>query len=145
VRPKLPDYGTFTHWPEDGHARLHPDDIAIINRVIPSSRVFRRSRFDGVFYQFEYGKSLQFRLRPCMWLALDWEGIDVGDQVEVIGLGMTRDLFVARVVEMRFNRRNRQIEYTLSQAGQVHPRLYLANELRNLDNQPKLRKPQAGG
>lgn len=139
MRPQLPDYGTFRRWPGEGHERVHPDDVAVVTRVIPSERVFRRTSFDGVFYRYEYGDSIRFRLRPSMWLPLTWEGLDVGDQVEVAGLGMVRDLFVARIVEMRFVKERQRIEYTLDQAGVIQPRPYVAHELKNLDARPKLR------
>jgi hypothetical protein len=139
VRPKLPDYGTFTHWPDGGRALIHPDDMSVATRVVPSSRVFRRHKFDDVFYHYQYGPRLRFRIRPCMWLKLDWEGIDVGDQVEVRGLGMAREPFVARVIEMRFAKRTRRIQYTLNQAGTVRPRVYLADELVQLSTKTSLR------
>lgn len=74
-----------------------------------------------------------------MWLKLDWEGFDVGDQVEVSGLGMVREPFVARVTEMRFAKRSRRIEYTLDQAGKLQPRVYLADELIQLTTKTRLR------
>lgn len=139
MRPQLPDYGTFTHWPDQGRTLIHPDDIILATNVIPSSRVFRRFRFDGVFYHYHYGDDVTFRIRPCMWLKLDFEGFDVGDQVEVSGLGMIREPFIARIVEMRFDKRNRRIEYTLDQAGKLQPRAYLAEELIQLTNKSRLR------
>jgi hypothetical protein len=141
VRPQLPDYGMFTHWPGEGHQHVHPEDIAVVSRVVPSGRVFRRFHFDGVFYHYQYGSQIAFRLRPSMWVPLRWEGIDVGDQVEVTGLAMARDLFVARVVEMRFSKKSQRIEYTLDQAGVIQPRRYTAEQLRNLDARPQLRRP----
>jgi hypothetical protein len=139
VRPQLPDYGTFTHWPEGGRTLIHPDDMSVAVDVIPSTRVFRRNRFDGIFYHYQYGDNLRFRLRPCMWLKLDPEGFDIGDQVEVSGLGLIREPFVARIVEMRFMKRTRRIEYTLDQSGKVHPRRYLSDELIQLSRKTKLR------
>ena len=139
MRPQLPDYGTFTHWPDGGRALIHPDDMLIATEVVPSSRVLKRSRFDGIFYHFHYGPDLFFRIRPCMWLKLDWEGFDVGDQVEVSGLGMVREPFIARITEMRFAKRSRRIEYSLDQAGKFQPRTYLADELIQLTNKARLR------
>lgn len=144
MRPHLPDYGTFTHWPDKGHARIHPDDIAIVNRLIPSDRVFRRRRFDGVFYEYHYGKSVRFRLRPSMWVPLKYEGFDVGDQVEVLGLGMVRKAMIARIVEMRFNQREQQIQYTLQWADAVQPRPYSADDMRLLTRKVSLRPGTMG-
>ena len=142
MRPQLPDYGTFTHWPDGGRTLIHPDDMVAATESIPSSRVFKRTRFDGIFYHFQYGADLSFRIRPCMWLKLDWEGFDIGDQVEVSGLGMIREPFIARIVEMRFAKQTRRIEYTLDQAGKLQPRIYLAEELIQLTNKNVLRPQQ---
>lgn len=119
---------------------FHPDDMGIATEMIPSDRVFRRIRFDDVFYHYQYGPDVLFRVRPCMWLKLDWEGIDVGDQVEVSGLGMVRQPMVARVSEMRFKKRSRTIEYTLDNAGVIQPRTYQVHELIQLTEKHKLRQ-----
>lgn len=144
MRPQLPDYGTFTHWPDKGHARIHPDDVAIVNRLIPSDRVFRRRRFDGVFYEYHYGREFRFRLRPSMWLPLRYEGFDVGDRVEVSGLGMVRQAMIARIVEMRFSQRDQQIQYTLQWSDAIQPRSYVAEEMRLLTQKVKLRQGTMG-
>ena len=137
--PPLPDYGCFPRWPPDGQSFIHPDDVAVAVRCLPSERVFRRHAFDGVFYHYTYG-SVRFRLRPCLWLQVKAEGIDIGDRIETIGVGMERDLFVAEVWGMHFVRRKGRILYRLRQGGNVVPRLYASHQLRLLTDKSTVRE-----
>ena len=89
--PPLPDYGCIPRWPQDGQGFIHPDDVPVATRCFPSERVFRRDRFDGVYYHYSYG-SLRFRLRPSMWLKVISDGIDIGDRVETVGASLEREL-----------------------------------------------------
>lgn len=143
MRPQLPDYGVFTHWPGDGHQRIHPEDISQVVRLIPSARVFRREHFDDVFYHYTYG-AIHFRIRPSMWLPVRYEGFDIGDQVEVSGLAMARQGMIGRIVEACFNRETMQIEYTILNADVIQPRVYHADELKQLTNKIQLRQGDMG-
>ena len=134
----LPDYGCFPRWPEDGQAFIHPDDIEIAKQCFPSERVFRRDQFDGEYYHYSYG-DIRFRLRPAMWLRVDAEGIDVGDQVETTGLALERELFVAQVWGMYYVRRKGCILYRLQRSGNKVPRLYAGDQLRLLTDKAKVR------
>ncbi|QDT06508.1 hypothetical protein K227x_49180 [Rubripirellula lacrimiformis] len=129
--PILPDYGCIPRWPEDGQGFIHPDDVAIATRLFPSERVIRRDRFDGVYYHCCYGAN-HFRLRPCLWLTVQPDGIDIGDEVETIGLGMERELFIATVYGMYYVRRKGRILYRLRRGDQLVPRLYSAGQMRLL-------------
>lgn len=137
--PPLPDYGIIARWPSDGQGFIHPDDVAIATRCLPSERVLRRDRFDGVYYHYSYG-SLRFRLRPTMWLQVQSDGIDVGDQVETTGLAMERELFVAHVWGMYFVRRKGRILYRLKRGDNKIPRLYAAHQLRLISEKANLRR-----
>ncbi|MEM9644846.1 MAG: hypothetical protein AAF989_07620 [Planctomycetota bacterium] len=135
----FPEYGIFPRWPEDGQSFVHPSDVAIVRRCIPSERVFRRDSFDGTYYQYQYGTT-RFRLRPCMWLKVSIDGIDVGDQVETIGQGLERELFVATVWGMHFVRRKGRIVYRLRRGNQLVPNLYTAEHLRLITNKKTIRE-----
>lgn len=137
--PVLPDYGIFDRWPMDGVGFIHPDDVATATRCIPSRRVLCRHHFDKTFYHYRYGK-IQFRLRPAMWLKIRYEGIDIGDEVEVIGLGMEREQFVARIWGMHYVREAGQIYYRLKMPDDsAVVRLYVRDHLRLLTDKTKLK------
>ncbi|MGV3484762.1 MAG: hypothetical protein ACO1RT_10120 [Planctomycetaceae bacterium] len=138
MRPELPDYGCFPRWPAEGSAWIHPDDRATVMHFIPGDRVFRRDRFDGVFYHYRYGEQ-RFRLKPCMWLPLAGEGVDIHDLVETVGLGMERDLFVATVVDAIFASDQGRCVYRLSRGGTIVDHLYGRDEFKVLTDKTKLR------
>ena len=138
MRPELPDYGTFPRWPAEGSAWIHPDDRAIVMHLVPGERVFRRERFDGVFYHYRYGDT-HFRLKPCMWLPLADEGVDMGDLVETIGLGLERELFIGHVTDALYLASEGRCAYRLSRAELVDDRLYGRDEFRVLTDKSKLR------
>ena len=135
----LPIYGCFPRWPQDGQGFIHPDDVPIATRCIPSERVFRRDAFDGVYYHYTYG-SIRFRLRPCMWLKVTHDGIDIGDSVETVGTGLQRELFVAEVWGMYFVRRKGCILYRLRKSDSLVPRLYTSEQLRLLTDKSTVRE-----
>lgn len=137
--PTLPDYGCIPRWPAEGQSFIHPDDVAVATRCFPSERVFRRDRFDGVYYHYRYGQ-VRFRLRPSMWLKIRPDGIDIGDSVETIGIGMERELFVAKVWGMYYVRRKGCIVYRLRRSGTLVPRLYTSDQLRLLTDKSKVRE-----
>lgn len=137
--PKLPDYGCIARWPEDGQSFIHPDDVAIATQCFPSERVLRREVFDGTYYHFRYGET-RFRLRPCMWLSVIYEGFDLGDQVETVGIGLERELFVAEIWGMHFIRRKGCIAYRLRRGDKLVPKLHTADQLKQLTDKSKVRE-----
>jgi hypothetical protein len=136
--PPLPDYGCILRWPQEGQGFIHPDDVPVATRCFPSERVFRRNRFDGVYYHFSYGR-LRFRLRPTMWLAVKPDGIDIGDAVETTGVLLERELFVAEVWGMYYVQRKGCILYRLRRGASTVPRLYPATQLRLLTDKATVR------
>ena len=136
--PQLPDYGCFLRWPENGQSFIHPDDVATATRLIPSPRVLKRVSFDGVYYHYGYGK-LRFRLRPAMWLSVRTEGIEIGDQVETIGIGLERDRYVARVWGMYYIQRKGCILYRLRRGQQMVPNLMPSEHLRLITDKSSVR------
>ncbi len=137
--PILPDYGCIPRWSTDGQSFIHPDDVATALRCFPSERVFKRLRFDDVYYHYSYGR-IRFRLRPTMWLKVRPDGIDIGDEVETIGVGLERELFVAQVWGMYFVRRKGRILYRLRRGDVLVPRLYTCNQMRLLTDKAKVRQ-----
>ncbi|MEM1067758.1 MAG: hypothetical protein AAGG48_18505 [Planctomycetota bacterium] len=137
--PQLPDYGCIARWPQDGQGFIHPDDVPIATRCLPSERVLRRDRFDGVYYHYRYG-SLRFRLRPTLWRKVETDGIDIGDQVETIGVGMERELFVARIWGMYFVQQKGRILYRLKRSDKPVPGLFPADQLKLITDKTSLRR-----
>lgn len=137
VAPVLPDYGTFARTPEDGTHWIHPEDVAVVQGLIPGERVFCRFRYEPPYYHYRYGE-IRFRLRPCMWLPLRYEGIDIGDQVETIGVGMQQELFVSTVTEMLYGQHEQRIRYRLARTPRSD-QLYHAEQLRLLTDKTQLR------
>lgn len=138
VRPQLPDYGVFLQWPHPGTAWVHPEDVKAVERVIPSNRVFRREAYEAPYYRYRYG-DLVLRLKPSMWLALEGEGFDIGDQVETVGVGMQQDLFVARIRERRYDHRRQQIYYRLQRGDRILSERFEASQMRLIDEKVDLR------
>ncbi|EMI46322.1 DUF6960 family protein [Rhodopirellula sp. SWK7] len=134
----FPQYGLIPRWPENGQEFIHPDDVRLVTRLIPSERVLRRDSFDGTHYQYHYGE-FAFRLRPCMWLPISGEGLDIGDEVETIGTGMERELFVGVITGMYYVRRKGRILYRLRRGDQSQKRLYVKEHLRLLTDKQRVR------
>lgn len=138
--PPLPDYGCFVRWPVDGHGFIYPDDVPLVNRMIPSERVFCRFQFDGTYYHYRYG-AYRFRLRPVMWLKVKTDGLDVDDRVEVTGNGMERERFTASIWGMYYVRRKGRMFYRLRNAdGSEVQQLYLSDHLKLLDDKSRVRE-----
>lgn len=136
--PQLPDYGCLARWPQDGSGFIHPADVQTVRRLFPSKRVFRRDTFDGEFYLCSYGE-LSFRLRPCLWLPVRNDGLDIGDRVETTGVGMVHDLFVGTIISMHFVRREDCIMYGLQRGNMLHTHPYRASSLRLLADKIRIR------
>lgn len=126
-------------WPENGQEFIHPEDVSLVTGLIPSERVLRRESFDGQYYHYRYGDS-SFRLRPCMWLPIQGEGLDIGDEVETVGIGMERDLFVGVITGMYYVRRKGRILYRLRRGEQLLKKLFLQKHLRLLSEKQRVRQ-----
>ena len=139
VWPQFPQYGCFPRWPEDGQGWIHPQDVSLVTSLVPSERVMRRESFDGTYYHYRYGR-FRFRLRPCLWLKVQSDGLDIGDEVETIGVGLERELFVGEIFGMYYVRRKGCILYRLRRAGNLVPRLYTASQMRLLTDKSRVRQ-----
>ncbi len=134
--PDLPDYGIFPRVPADGTDWIHPDDIDLIQGQIPSDKIFCRYRYEDGYYHFRFGAT-RFRLRPCLWLPVKIEGIEIGDRVETIGVGLQIEGIVTEVIGMHYRTRERQIVYRLAN-NPLSERLYTADQLRLLEEKAQL-------
>jgi hypothetical protein len=137
VAPMLPDYGVFLRSPADGSDWIHPDDHGLVDAMVPSKRVFCRFRYETGYYHFRYGQ-IAFRLRPCLWLPVRGEGLDIGDRVETTGLGLSQELFVSEITGMVFDDSAGAIRYQLARTP-ISGKLYSAEHLRLLSDKTKLR------
>jgi hypothetical protein len=46
-----------------------------------------------------------------MWSKIEFEGFDVGDAVEIIGLGLERELFIGEISGMYFLKRKGRVAF----------------------------------
>lgn len=127
-----PKYGIYPWWPEDGDAWVHPDDVPIARRVIPSERVFCRDGREGPYVVMRYG-NLRLRVRRTLWLEVPGEGYRVGDWVEVMSKGSQNEFRTGRIREMLWHAKSQSIRYQIEQAGQPIETLYSADDLRPVE------------
>lgn len=130
-----PAYLVYPRWPEDGDAWVHPQDVRLARRLIPSTRVFRRVGREGSYLVLAYGP-LRLRVKPAMRQALPGDGFNLGDQVEVCSqLGKNRAM-VATIDEMHWNARCGVIQYRLRRREMTLARRYTAADLRPVARRP---------
>ena len=120
-------HGVYPWWPEPGTDWIHPDDVPLAERWIPSDRVFHRADGDDGYSVLRYGEE-KIRVRPTMWLEVPSDGYEVGDLIEVKSRMGRLTPFVATILNMFWNRHAQVIEYELSEAGCRLPRRYRADE-----------------
>lgn len=111
-RPELPDWGVYLRWPNDGEAWIHPEDVGLVRRLIPSRRVFCRTAWDGEFYHLHYGE-LNFRVRPSMWVRVPDIDLEVGQQVELLSRHRQNDPGIFRIAGIFFVPTTGEVEYAL--------------------------------
>ncbi len=131
LRPALPDWGVYLRPPEDGLEWLHPEDVEWAHELIPSQRIFRRSRWDGMYYWLHYG-SQTVRVRPTLWLLVPPVDFDVGEQIELIAKHGVNDAGIYRIADIMFNPRLNQIEYYLRRDELVISRSFEREDLQAL-------------
>lgn len=139
LSPNMPDYGVYLVWPCEGNQWIHVDDVAIVEHLIPSNRVFRRSLFDGEYYHLNYGDQ-RLRVRPTMWLQVPDEGLWIGDQIEIIANFYENEPCIGKIVEMRLDQNLNRILYSIESREQILPRNYLVEELKQLHQHVQLRE-----
>ncbi len=126
-RPELPDWGVYLNWPAEGQSWIHPADVSLALRLIPSHRVFHRTRWDRTFYQLHYGE-LTIRVRPTLWVRVESLDLQVGQQVELLAQNGENDPGIFTVRDILFCPRKQEIEFSMSQRGMtLHKRFSRAN------------------
>jgi len=141
MRPELPDYGVYLQWPQEEVTWIHPDDVKIVESLIPSDRVFCRESFDGTYYHLRYGDIL-IRVLPSMWHTLPGESFHIGDQVEIQSRNDQNLPGVGIISEIRYAQEQQRIQYTVLQREFPLPTHFLAEDLVNLTSHQELDDPR---
>lgn len=135
---KRPDkYGVYNWWPEEGVDWIHPYDLPKAKDHIPSNLVFRKSDHDEQYSLLSHGE-LKIRVKPTLWLPVKFEGLNVGDFVEVKSEFGKNEPMVAVIHQMTWDDHKQQIEYQLSKAGRLVPRVFACSSLVHVDRLNRL-------
>jgi hypothetical protein len=130
-RPELPDWGVYLTWPAEGQSWIHPADLSNALRLIPSHKVFHRTRWDESFYQLHYGE-LTIRVRPTLWMRVAPVDLQVGQQVELLARNGANTPGIFTVRDILFCPCKQEIEYSLSQRGMTLQKMFSREDLRPL-------------
>lgn len=128
--PADPTYGYFSRWPEDGDGWVHPEDIELARRLLPSFRIWRREGTEGPYRVHRYGAE-RLRLRPALWIEAPYEGFDVGDPVAVRSQLKHHDPLLGFVREVLWDEHLSAVVYQLERLGMPLAERYLARDLRH--------------
>jgi hypothetical protein len=126
------EYGVYLWWPGDGQAAFHPDDRKLATKLIPSRRVFLREDYQDGYTVLVYG-SHRLRIRPSLFLPVEAEGLDIGDQVQVLSRCGQNRPFIGYVVHRLWHIRAKRIEYLVRREDRTVRRLYLAEDLEAIE------------
>lgn len=127
-----PRYGYYPWWPEDGDDWLHPDDVEMARRIIPSTRVFRRVGEEGPFVVLFYG-DVKLRVLRTLWKEIDGEGFELGDWVEVLSRMRQNEPRTGTIREMLWDERTRGLRYQLLDNGQPIANFFAAGDLHHVE------------
>jgi hypothetical protein len=141
MRPELPDYGIYLNWPQPGTDWIHPDDVTLVESLIPSDRVFCRESFDGTHYHLRYGE-IRFRVLPSLWRTVRGERFHLGDHVEILSRNDQNMPGIGVISEIRFAQEQQRIQYTVLQREFPLPTHFLAEDLVNLTSHEQLDAPR---
>ncbi|MEM9353642.1 MAG: hypothetical protein AAGA92_11570 [Planctomycetota bacterium] len=137
-----PRYGYYPWWPEDGNDWVHPEDVELARRLIPSTRVFRRDGEQGEYVVLHYGEH-RLRVKRTLWKEVQTEGFEIGGWVEVLSRGYANTPRTAMVQEVHWDKRRRRLEYEVVESDGPIDRRYTADDLRHVEPTapPSLRHP----
>ncbi|QDU57845.1 DUF6960 family protein [Aeoliella mucimassa] len=129
-----PKYGYYPWWPENGNDWVHPEDVELARRVIPSPRIWRRDGMQGECVVLTYGK-LTLRVHRTLWRELDWEGYNLGDMVEIRTRGMQNEHRTGIIREMHWDDHSGVIRYQVTEADETldNPVNYTAADLKHVE------------
>ena len=131
-----PRYGYYPWWPEDGNDWLHPEDVELARRMIPSQRVFRREGEQGPFVVLFYGE-MRLRVLRTLWQEVSSEGFELGDWVEVLSRCGHNEPRTGTIREMVWDERARALRYQLLDNGQPISKFYSVDDIRHVEPTPK--------
>lgn len=129
-------------WWADYEPWIHPQDVDIANRFIPSNRIFQREDCDNVsdtqlgYSKLSYGDT-SFRVLPAIWMEVTHEGYLLNDFVEIKSQYGKLKAGIAEIREIVWDRKSRRIHYLLQQNGNPINRPFLVEDI-----QPAIRLGQ---
>ncbi len=121
-----------------GNRWIHPDDIQLAERLIPSRRVFCRADYDGLYYHLHYG-DIVLRVQPTMWTAVGKIDVQVGDRVELLSQFGTKDPCIATVEDIHCDRAEGEVQYWLRKSEMTLPQAFVRSDFRLLTLRHHLR------
>jgi hypothetical protein len=124
-------WGYFPWCSEPIENLVHEFDIGIARHFIPGSRILTldASTESEEFQIATYG-NLCFRIRPCLWREVPFNGIQLGDLVEISSIQAPRcEPAMATVEELIWSSTLNQITYRLSRQNKILPNHFLAQHL----------------
>lgn len=127
LKPK-PKFGVYLRWPVDGDDWIHPDDVSLALKLIPSRRIFIQTELDDTYRQVRYGK-YAIRVEPTMWLEVPDPVFLVGDPVEIKSDMGRLQAQIATVKNVFWNQPKRRVEYQLKRRGQTVPKIFFRHDL----------------
>ena len=127
-----PRYGYYPWWPEDGDDWLHPEDVELARRMIPSMRVFRREGEQGQFVVLHYG-DVRLRVKRTLWKEVGSEGFELGDWVEVLSRGQLNEPRTGTLRERLWDNHARGLRYQLQEGDKSISLFYAAEDLRHVE------------
>ncbi|MCO6047149.1 hypothetical protein NG895_24895 [Aeoliella sp. ICT_H6.2] len=138
-----PKYGYYPWWPENGDDWIHPEDVELARRMVPSPRVWRRDGQQGEFVVLTYGQHI-LRVRRTLWKELPYEGFDIGNLVEVRTRGMQNDHRTGTITEMLWDDHTGTLRYQVHEPNDEveSKRTYTAEDLKHVeqtDARPEVR------
>ena len=134
IRPLAvpPRYGVFRWWPTDKDW-IHPGDVETAKQLIPSERLFRKEKYDDVYFLLTYGEQY-IRIKHVIWLEIKTEGYELGDQVEVTSrLGKGHPM-IATITEICWDKNEGRLMYTVV-GTELHMRRKFSSEEFQLTHQ----------
>lgn len=127
-----PKYGYFPWWPEDGDEWVHAEDVTAARAMIPSQRVFRRDGEVGEFVLMQYG-DVTLRVRRTLWQQVEWEGLEIGDWVEVLARGMRNEPRTGTIREVLWDERGERLQYQILEKGVPIEQVYTRDDLQRVE------------
>ena len=127
-----PKYGYYPWWPQDGNDWVHPEDIDLARKMIPSQRVFRRDEAGGAWVVLRYG-DVRLRVRRTLWEEVEPEGFEIGDVVEVRSRGMKNEPRTGVITEMLWDEHEGELCYQIMDRDHIVETLYARNDLKHVE------------